>query len=39
MSRSRTHRTRKAAAKMRRKHRAGARRSHKVNQHHQFNQG
>jgi hypothetical protein len=39
MSRSRTHRTRKAAAKMRRKHREGARRSHKVNQHHQFNQG
>ncbi|GAA0331631.1 hypothetical protein GCM10010151_21860 [Actinoallomurus spadix] len=39
MSRSRNQRTRRAAAKMRRKHREGARRSHKVNSHHQFNQG
>lgn len=37
MSRSRARRIRRAAAKIRRKHREGARRSHKVNTHHQFN--
>jgi hypothetical protein len=39
MSRSRAKRIRRANAKIRRKHRDGARRSHHVNTHHQFNQG
>jgi hypothetical protein len=39
MPRSRTKRIRRAAARIRRKHRAGARRTHKVNTHHRFNKG
>jgi hypothetical protein len=39
MSRSRVKRIRRASAKIRRRHREGARRSHKVNPHHQFNHG
>ncbi len=37
MPQSRTKRIRRAAARIRRKHRNGSRRTHKVNTHHRFN--